>query len=430
MRILIVSNSPWRSDNSFGNSFSNIFEGIPDLEIANIYCKYGKPQTKAATRFFQITEKSLIKNLLKGTPSGQEVSNEEAPSELPDTGEAAFNKIKRHKSIPMYWARAMIWKVGRWKSKELISFLDDFKPDLLFIPVYYSHYLHDINRFILKRYNIPALGYVSDDVYTLKQFSLSPFFWIDRLILRPKMKKVFSWCKTVYVISETQRREYAAIFGDKFKVLTKCASFSDENKPALKTPEVPLKLLYAGNVSKGRFLILSKLANAVALKNRETQKFELHIYTSTPLRDKQKAALQIENSAYLHPPVSYAEILELQKNSDILVHAEAFDLKERLITHQSFSTKIVDYLSANRCILAIGSETCASIQYFVENGCAAVAKTPAEIETRLSELYDAPSALQTYAEKAWQSGKAHHERAIMQKDLLQEIQNAVKEGNA
>lgn len=430
MKILIVSNSPWRSDNSFGNSFSNIFEGILDLEIANIYCKYGKPQTKAATRFFQITEKSLIKNLLKGTPSGQEVEQDDTVADTPDQGEAAFNKIKRHKSIPMYWARAMIWKIGRWKSKELISFLDDFKPDLLFIPVYYSHYLHDINRFILKRYHIPALGYVSDDVYTLKQFSLSPFFWIDRLILRPKMKKVFSWCKTVYVISETQRREYAAIFGDKFKVLTKCASFSDENKPAPKTPQKPLKLLYAGNVSHGRFLILSKLASDIARQNGEMQKFELHVYTSTPLSEQQKASLQIENSAYLHPPVSYAEILEIQKNSDILVHAEAFDLKERLATHQSFSTKIVDYLSSNRCILAIGSETCASIQYFIENGCAAVAKTPSEIETRLSELYASPSALQEYAEKAWQSGKAHHERTQMQKDLLCELQNAVGEGNA
>ena len=124
------------------------------------------------------------------------------------------------------------------------------------------------------------------------------------------------------------------------------------------------------------------------------------------------------------------EILEIQKNSDILVHAEAFDLKERLATHQSFSTKIVDYLSSNRCILAIGSETCASIQYFIENGCAAVAKTPSEIETRLSELYASPSALQEYAEKAWQSGKAHHERTQMQKDLLCELQNAVGEGNA
>lgn len=426
MKIVIVSNSPWRSDNSFGNSFSNIFEGIPDLEIANIYCKYGKPQTKAATRFFQITEKSILKSILKHTPSGKEVF-QEAETPAVDSEEAAFNKIKSHKSIPMYWARAMIWKTGKWRSQALADFLDDFKPDLLFIPVYYSHYLHDINRFILKRYNIPAVGYVSDDVYTLKQFSLSPFFWIDRLILRPKMKKVFSRCKTVYVISETQRREYAAIFGDKFKVLTKCADFSDENRPAPKAPDIPLKMVYAGNVSKGRGKILQLLAQNVREFNAKSNTFTLDIYTSTPLSDKLKVALN-GGGVTLHPPVSYAEIQQIQAQADILVHAEAFDLRERLAVHQSFSTKIVDYLASNRCILAVGSDDCASIQYFIENGCAAVARTPSEIPERLSALQENPALLAFYAEKAFEGGKLHHERSVMQKNLLHDLQTVLQEG--
>ena len=43
MKVLILSNTPWREDNSFGNSFSNIFGNIPNLEIANIFFKYGEP---------------------------------------------------------------------------------------------------------------------------------------------------------------------------------------------------------------------------------------------------------------------------------------------------------------------------------------------------------------------------------------------------
>ena len=59
MKILILSSTPWTKDNSFGNSFSNIFEGLEDVEIANIYCKYGKPETDLVSKFFQITEKSM-----------------------------------------------------------------------------------------------------------------------------------------------------------------------------------------------------------------------------------------------------------------------------------------------------------------------------------------------------------------------------------
>lgn len=427
MKILIVSNSPWRSDNSFGNSFSNIFNGIENIEIANIYCKYGMPQNGIVSKYFQITEKSLINNLLKGKPSGKEIFEISEKKSTVDDGEAAFNKMKRHKIIPMFWAQALIWKIGRWKSPELIKFVDDFKPDLLFIPIYYSHYLHDINRFILKRFNIPAIGYVSDDVYTLRQFSLSPLYWLDRFILRPKMKKVFFWCKTVYVISEIQRKEYCDIFGDKFKVLTKCLDFGDKNKLEFKEPDKIIKLLYAGNVSKGRYKILLKLAKTIGEINIDGKKMQLDIYTSTPLKDRQKLSLNIDGCSELHPPVSYEEIKEIQKNSDILVHAEAFNLKERLSVHQSFSTKIVDYLASNRCILAIGAPDCASIKYFIDNDCAAVAKTPEEIKQRLMELLNDKALLRKYAEKAWQSGKNNHERSKMQSELYNEIKLTIGE---
>lgn len=76
-----------------------------------------------------------------------------------------LTKLKDIRIFGCFGSRAIIWKIGRWKSKEFIDFIDDFNPDLLFIPVYYSHYIHDINFFIKDRLKIPAVGYVSDDVY-------------------------------------------------------------------------------------------------------------------------------------------------------------------------------------------------------------------------------------------------------------------------
>lgn len=426
MRILIVSNSPWRNDNSFGNSFSNIFEGIPDLEIANIYCKYGMPKNNCVSRYYQITEKTLINNLLGKGKSGKEVfmpENEEA--QKLDSGEKIFNKAKKHRSIPMFWARAIIWKAGHWCSPEFIEFVDSFKPDLLFIPIYYSHYIHDINEFILKRFNIPAIGYVSDDVYTMRQFSLSPLYWIDRIILRKKMRKVFSFCKKIYVISPVQKKEYTEIFGDKFEILTKCSDFDDSKRPEFKTPGDTLKMIYAGNVSRGRYKILAELAKAVKTLNSDGKKFTLDIYTPTPLSKSQKSKLNIDGCSALHPPVSYSEICSLQAQADILVHAEAFDIKEKLIAHQSFSTKIVDYLATNRCILAIGDKSCASIDYFIQNSCGAVALSKNEISEQLEKLHKDKSLLKDYADKAWESGKKNHQRSKMQKALYEEIKKTV-----
>ncbi len=426
MKIIIVSNSPWRNENSFGNSFSNIFEGIDNLEIANIYCKYGMPQNNCVSRYFQITEKSLINGFLKGKAKGKEVIPENTKQETED-GEVAFNKIKKHKNIFMYWARGLVWKICKPVSKELVEFIDDFKPDLLFIPVYYSYYIHDINAFILKHCNIPALGYVSDDVYTLRQFSFSPFFWIDRILMRRKIARVFSWCKTVYVISDIQKREYSEIFGDKFEVLTKCADFSDENRPLAKIHILPYKILYAGNVSKGRYKIILSLAKTIEEVNKDGVKFSLDIYTNTALTEKQKNKLSANTATSLHPPVGYEEIKKIQEESDILLHAEAFDLRERLAVHQSFSTKIVDYLASNRCILAIGDKSCSSIDYFIQNKCGAVADSKDKIVDVLLDLYNYPEKMDNYQNAAWHSGKMHHQRTVMQKNLYDNIVKTVEE---
>ena len=136
--------------------------------------------------------------------------------------------------------------------------------------------------------------------------------------------------------------------------------------------------------------------------------------------------MNIENCSTLHPPVSYSEVRELQNKADILVHAEAFDLKEKLATHQSFSTKIVDYLSSNRCILAIGDKSCASIDYFIENECGAVAVSKDGIVEQLETLYCDKTLLQIYAKKAWESGKKNHQKSKMQKELYEDMCNSLR----
>ena len=84
---------------------------------------------------------------------------------------------------------------------------DDFKPDIIFQPIYYSNYILRTALFIKEYTGVPMIGYISDDCYTLKQFRLSPLYWIDRFHKRRKVKKVFLSCEFVYVISDIQKTE-------------------------------------------------------------------------------------------------------------------------------------------------------------------------------------------------------------------------------
>ena len=143
MRILILSNTAWDNQNSFGSSFSSIFEDMQGIQIANIYCRYGNPNNSVADYYFQITEKSLLKNLkTKSIPSGKQVfAAGQGTIQLSDREQTTFDTARKKRWQILFWARDLIWLVGRWCSPQLRAFIDDFKPDLIFQPVYYSNYL-------------------------------------------------------------------------------------------------------------------------------------------------------------------------------------------------------------------------------------------------------------------------------------------------
>ena len=429
MRILIISNSEWDKNNSFGNTFNNFFDGIENIEFANIYCREGNPNTALCHKFLKISDKDLVKSLIdkKHHPAKIVVPTENNNNGVPVTNDnkKLLSFIKQKRWSVFFIIREILWSVSDYKEQPFHEFIEDFAPDILLLPTYSFGYINKMALYIQKKYNLPMISYMSDDEYSFRRFRFSPLYWMLRLYQSKWSVKGLKQSKLVYVISETQRRECKKDLNIDCKVLTKCADFSDEKKLEFKEPNDVLKIVYAGNISQGRYEILSELAKAIEKINSDSKKFELNIYTLTPLTKKQKIALSTE-SVHIYPPVSYMEIREIQKNSDILLHVEGFSLKEKLAVHQSFSTKIVDYLETNRCIFAIGDDYCASIQYFIENECGAVATKKEYIETELLKLHNNRDLLKIYAQKGWESGKKYHHKPIVQNMVKQDLKELLK----
>ena len=74
LKILVVTYLPWSNDLSVGNTLSNIFRGMEDkLEFANIYFREDVPNNDIVSRFFNISEKQLAKNIIKRKSTGKEI---------------------------------------------------------------------------------------------------------------------------------------------------------------------------------------------------------------------------------------------------------------------------------------------------------------------------------------------------------------------
>lgn len=422
MKILILSNTPWSNDNSFGNTYSNLFNGMKDIEIANIFCRYGRPKNNVVSKYFQITEKSLLKNLFNSNySSGKELKLiEEEFEQLSKVENKGFNHARKARLQLYFWIRDLIWKIGRWDSPELKDFLDDFQADIIFLPLYYSTYLNDIALFLKKYTNVPMVCYVSDDVYSLKQINFSLLYWIDRLIKRKKIKRVVNLCEHMYVISDVQKEVYEKCFNIECSILIKGGEFVANNLSSQRIGN-PIQLVYTGNVGAGRWENLYNIGKELEIINKDEIRAELSIYTATPMTKKMEKKLNSLNSIKLKGSVPATSISQIQSNADVLVHVESFSLKERLQVRMSFSTKIVDYFINSRCIFAIGDKNNASINYLKKNDAALVACNKYEIRSELNKIINNPEIIEEYAQKSWLCGKNNHQIKEIQKKLYNNL---------
>lgn len=424
MNVLVITDALWRDDNGVGNSYSNIFNGIKDVKIANICLTGGKSKNDISTSCFQISEASLIRNIKnRKNPTGvvEDFSKEENNKNGNPT---FFDKIKKCRFQIFFWLRNLIWKLGKWKSKELNAFIDDFKPDLIFAQMQDKVYLNNIVRYVQKYTKKPLFLYAWDDVYSLKQFSLSPLFWIDRFMQRRSIRKVVKQCEILYTISEEQRIEYAKTLKAKTKLLYKGYEFTEKDFDSKTVLKKPIEILYTGNLYSGRYKTVKKICKALDKINNENTLAKISVYSATPLSKKQIRKINLENTSRFMGKISEKEVQELQKKADVLLHIEPFTLKGSLLCRLSFSTKLVDYFHNAKCIFAVGHKRCSSMKYLKRQDAGIVVTSLKNVKEELYNLLSNFDKINEYEKKSYECGENRHQIKEIQKMLLEDFNNA------
>lgn len=422
MRVLVITRAPWRNDNNTGNTMSNFFGNMKDFEFYNLYFRNKLPQNDIAIKSFAISESQLIKNLLKNSKVGTVVGEQDVSA---NSEERLYSNAKKHSNTLLMWLRDALWTIGRWKSDELIRFLEEVNPDIVFMPVFNCFYPHKVLKFIKQRTKAKIILFHADDNYTLKQFSLSPLYWLYRFNLRKWVRNSVKISDLNYAISNIQKDEYEKAFNKPFKVLTKGISFDAD--PGCKDEyNTPLQLVFTGNVITNRWKSLSHIANVLDRINKDKVIAQLRIYTGNVLSEEMEKALNKGDSSIVMGSVTSDKVKEVQRNADMLVHVEALDLKNKLTVRQSFSTKIVDYLASSRPILVFGPKDVASVDYFVRNGCAIVSDNEDELYNKLLNLMDNSQELNHLAEKAYNFGKENHSKSKIDFMLKEDFRKVVE----
>lgn len=120
------------------------------------------------------------------------------------------------------------------------------------------------------------------------------------------------------------------------------------------------------------------------------------------------------------------EVLKVQQEADVVVFAESLEGKEANAAKLSFSTKITDYISNGKCVMAIGKDYIAPIDYFQRNDSALIAHSSDEIKARVEAIVDNPMITDVYGEKAFNCAVRNHEKNMMNERFISTMLKAWK----
>ena len=130
-KALVIGIHPW-IDNSGINTLINFFNNWDKEKMAHIYTTSGLPQTNVCDKFFRISENSVIKSVYnRRVKTGSVVKNQTViSSEDAKSIEREKVRYKKSGSLVLSICRELVWKFGKWKTKELDEFIANYNDDV------------------------------------------------------------------------------------------------------------------------------------------------------------------------------------------------------------------------------------------------------------------------------------------------------------
>ncbi len=427
-RVLVTTVGAWSSLNGSDTMSSLIMEYGAE-NVAALYIRAEKSDSPAASRYFHIIEGRVLQSILyRNIVTGEMFTPENVQVANIDDDQAAeqsrYSYFKKHRSYIYVFAREFVWILGKWKSQELKSFLDDFRPDVLVCPIESYIHFNTINEYIIDYCHPKVLGFLWDDNFTYKQAPGNIGHQIHRFWLRKSVRRMVSKCYKVFSLSPKMKEECDVTFGINSQVLTKPIFNQGVFIPY--TPSCPIRILYTGKLIIGRDKTIMEIVSAIQEINREGTRAYLDIYTDTGLDDKTLARIQVAGCCTLHDPIPQSEVFKRQAEADVLLFAES--LSDRNLTARlSFSTKLTDYFSAGKCIWAVGHTDLGPIDYLRREDAGLLSVSIQEIFSTLQRMVEDRSLISDYAQKAYRCGVKNHSKEKILKTFYDAIIEPVEE---
>jgi hypothetical protein len=367
-----------------GKTLKGLFDSFDMENLCQLYLYPSYPNIDMCNSYFRITDIEVLKSIISREKSGNIIDKSKIKEEnlIFDDKLKARNPYTMNikKKSYMMLARDLIWRLGRWRTQELLEWIKREKPDIIFFASGDSCFSYNIALNISESFNIPLVTYFCDDYYSMDRLTLSPLYWTNKLLIRKYIKIAIERSKKIIYISEDFEQFYYLLTGK--HGITIMTPFSEIMEYDKISESKPLVISYIGNVTLNRWQTLKKIGQTLDRYNIDKTQFILKIYTQNDNKRIIDELSECKSIVYMGA-LSTAEVLKTMKESNFLLHVESFKKSDAIRVRFSISTKIADYLASNKPIIAIGPQNIASIKYLRENNAAYVIDNESMIEEKM-----------------------------------------------
>ncbi len=404
-RLLIISNSCLSNSTSNGRTLRNFLIGWASDKIAQFYIQDEVPDFDICRNYYKVTDSQALKAFLKGVRAGGKVVEETLVGKTSKTG--GSSKKKHNRTSLTLFLRELVWNSNRWRDCNFDKWLDEYSPEVVLLQAGDSPFMLKLAYNISRKRNIPLIIYNSE-VYYFKDFDyfrskgishlIYPFFhYYYKLVFKRSIKFAK---KSIYICEMLKD-----VYDKEFNLPSIAIYTATEAECApIKMPDSEFVVSYLGNLGVGRHEGLLDIANIL---QEISPKYKLDVYGKIPNEAVETAFRNCKGINY-KGFVSYAEVLEVMKNSNLLVHTESFSDFYREDLRYAFSTKIADSLSTGTGFLLYAPEELACSKYLKENKVAFVVNDKEELVKTLMQLTDKPEECVRYRQAALDLVKTNH----------------------
>lgn len=369
-RILIVGTVPY-NEKSTSRAFDSYFHDWEKENLAQIFSNTKTPAKGHCSTLFQITDQRMLKKWFdQKVDTGVIFHDDDLTDGWKDNdlevGSGIVNKlygIGSKKNSFIYLARWLIWRKRFWCTRKLNEWLDQFKPECVFLAFSDDFFIPQIALYVAEKYDIPIVSCIGDDYYFNYKKTISPLYHIYKLMYRRLIRQVFRHGGSAIYIGDKIRDKYNGEFGLNGETVYLTSSIERRAfKPInLKSPIIS----YFGNIRLGRNESLIDIANALG---KIDPSYKIDVYSNENEPAYYKMFIDHPHAEF-HGSVPYSVVRQKTVESDILLITEGFKKKDVDITRYSLSTKVADSLSSGVSVFAYGSPECGAIEYAESTGC-------------------------------------------------------------